>query len=256
MMLSRTSLLQLLAGATASAGIFAYRAGRPQLAKHAWAASWALLHLPGLFPNFPSGLPIKKQFFTTERKVWLTIDDGPSRNDTDRILHVLDEYNTKASFFVIGKEVERQRSLVRRMIDAGHSVENHSWSHRSGSLWMEPRALVREDVTRASHAIYCATGQSPRFFRAPAGRHSAALVNAASELQLTTVGWSASGGDGMCHGNLWKSMNRIVEKIRPGGIILIHQGGRRGRATALRYLLHRLEQEGWETTLPAPDSLE
>lgn len=213
-----------------------------------------LPRLTGLFqnvswphPNAPL-LRIPEQ----ERAFWLTIDDGPARADTDGMLEVLQKYQATASFFLIGRVVEEKPHLARRIVAAGHRVENHSWSHRSATMWAEPAALVREDLLRASHSILCATGVRPAFFRAPAGRWSLPLCKAAHEAGLISAGWSAAGGDGMCCGDLWKAMNRTISQISPGGIVLIHQGGRGGRVAALEYLLHRTHQLGWKTTLPDP----
>lgn len=243
------------AGFLSLAAISAFRK-QTDAAKTRFALGVGCSLLPGLIPNSSLAGPLSKKFPTREKKVWLTIDDGPGRHDTEQMLTLLKEYRAVASFFVIGKLVEKRRHLARSMAEAGHGVENHSWSHRSGSMWVEPASWVREDVARCSHAIFCATGRSPRFFRAPAGRMSPAMFQAAEANGLLPVGWSAAGGDGMCCGDLWKSMETIIAQLTPGAVILIHQGGRTGRVAALRFLLQRLQADGWRTVLPDAGEME
>jgi peptidoglycan/xylan/chitin deacetylase (PgdA/CDA1 family) len=211
---------------------------------------WRARH--GLRQNAAGPWSLPRRLPTDERRVWLTVDDGPTRYDTEGMLEALGEYSARASFFLIGKEVSRRPHLVRKMVAQGHGVENHSHSHRSGSLWWEPRGLVEADLARAQHTLRCAGAPAPRFFRAPAGRWSRDLIRSAQNLGLCPVGWSVRGNDGLCCGHLQKAMDAILRQLHPGAIVLIHQGGRRGRVQALRYLLHGMAAEGWQTCLPQP----
>lgn len=213
--------------------------------------------LPGLFQNASLGgkLAPKKRFNARGREFWLTIDDGPCRRDTEGMLEVLDSYRAKASFFLQGSRLIHSPHLARKILAAGHSVENHSFFHRSAQLWWAPEEWMQEELLRASHTIRCATGTSPRFFRAPAGRWSIPLLLACRASNLIPLGWSISARDGMCCGDLWKSMNRVIHGITPGAVVLVHQAGRRGRVEALAYLLHHLDRSGWKTTLPEPSTL-
>ncbi len=244
---------RLLQSLSVLAGAFAVRSflrGDTRAGAHGVSAAWAIWHLPGILQNFSCGLPVMTEFQTREREIWLTIDDGPTPEDTEKILRVLEKHHARASFFLIGKRVERHPGLAEKIVRAGHGAENHGWAHRSGSMWMEPCEIVRADMERASHAIRCATGKEPVFFRAPAGRVGFAMVEEAERLGLRVVGWSAKGGDGTCCGALWDAMNKVRRQVRPGAILVVHQGGRKGRAEALDYLLYHLGKGGWRTVLP------
>ncbi len=217
--------------------------------------AWLAIRSPSFLQNRNFYGSLVTEFSTEEREVWLTIDDGPCRHDTESLLDVLEEFSAKASFFVIGKQVERYPGLARLIADAGHRVENHTYSHRSGSLWVEPDWTSGDEIRRCSHAIRCAGVRSPEFFRSPGGRWSPPLARASEREGLRSVGWSVSGGDGTCCGDLWASMNRLLAGTKQGSILLFHQGGRTGRVEALRYLLFRLNRDGWKTVFPEGSSL-
>ena len=224
--------------------------------------------------NGPLSWPIARSFATEERQVWLTIDDGPGRAETVGMIEVLAEAGMQATFFFIGREVEQRRELVRRVRESGQSVGLHSYAHRSGSFWIEPAGWVETDLQRAEHALRVAGGlqaTDPVWYRAPAGRWSAAQMRVCRRRGWHPVGWSASAGDGMCCGDVWTESQRLLDGLQPGAILLLHQGGRGqagrasrrraernagvGRVAALRYLVHRLQQEGWQTTVPKVESL-
>lgn len=187
----------------------------------------------------------------TERRIWLTIDDGPDRRDTEGMLRALAEFGGQASFFLLGREVERRRALCHRLREAGHTVENHTYHHRSAYFWLLPQASVLAELQRASHALTVAAGERPRFYRAPVGWWSRAQLRACRELGLVPVGWSAGGGEGACCGDLLAAVERTVRQLEPGAIVLLHQGGRRGRVAALRLFLQRLHSQGWSLVSPA-----
>lgn len=214
---------------------------------------WRARH--GLAQNIGGPWPVVRCGNTEERRIWLTIDDGPGRHDTTGMLDALGEYGARASFFLIGREAVRRPEVVRSIHRQGHSVENHSDQHRSATLWWEPRWMVRADLARAQHRLRSCGVPPPRYFRTPAGRWSGELVRSARELGLTPVGWSVRANDGLCCGDLQRAMDSIRRRVHPGAVVLVHQGGRRGRVAALRYLLHGLAADGWETYLPGPEEL-
>lgn len=194
---------------------------------------------------------ILRQWPTTERKIWLTLDDGPNRRDTEGMMDALADFGGQASFFVIGREVESRRKLLRQLVERGHSVENHTYAHRSALQWLAPRSCIQQEIARASHAIRCAGVEAPVFFRAPAGLWSKAMVEAALAEGLQPVGWSAGGGEGSCHGDLLAAVHRALEQLHPGAIVLLHQGGRSGRVAVLRLFLEGLKREGWSLFDPS-----
>jgi len=171
------------------------------------------------------------------------------------LLEVLAERDAKATFFVIGRKVDANRELCRRIIAEGHTLGNHTQSHLGGAWWTLPQCWIRREIVRASHAIRAATGVRPRYFRSPVGMSSAAVHGVVRECGLRLVGWSASGSDG-CPAAPSIIVQRIMNAVKPGAIILLHESGvtasaksRRRRATLTR-LLDSLEAGGYRCELP------
>ena len=158
-------------------------------------------------------------------EVALTFDDGPSE-DTERLLDVLDESEVKATFFMIGRQVERFPATARRVVAEGHEVGNHSYSHPI-FLYRTPRE-TRQQLERAQTVITKITGIRPRFARPPCGVRTPAYFRAAEKLGLRTVQWDVAGFD-------WKSRSakriahEVLRRVVPGSIILLHDGDSEGK---------------------------
>ena len=102
-----------------------------------------------------------------EKTVYLTYDDGPSKN-TGKILDVLKKYNVKAAFFVIGKEDASSQELYRRIVEEGHTLAIHTYSHQYREIYQSVESYLK-DFEKAEHAVYQATGIHPAIFRFPGG---------------------------------------------------------------------------------------
>jgi peptidoglycan/xylan/chitin deacetylase (PgdA/CDA1 family) len=243
----------VLAGRLAAiAGVLLLR-GRPRFA--AWAAHDFLWLYPTLRRNCHWHGEVLTRFETPRREVWLTIDDGPDPYDTPDFLDILARHGTKASFFAIGKKAATQPDLCRRIVEEGHTIENHSHSHPAGFWWALPRPLVRREMERAQEAITEAAGTGPRFFRSPVGMNNAGVHPAAGRLGLRVAGWSAEGRDG-CPAAPTTIVRRIMRGVFPGAIILLHEsGGNRHRALTLSRLLDALAQDGYRCVIPDPSAL-
>ena len=100
-------------------------------------------------------------------KVYLTFDDGPSSN-TSQILDILKKYNYKATFFVIGKEDEESRELYKRIVEEGHTLAMHSYSHKYNALYDSVDSFD-EDFSRIQNYLFEVTGQECLFYRFPGG---------------------------------------------------------------------------------------
>jgi peptidoglycan-N-acetylglucosamine deacetylase len=154
------------------------------------------------------------------RKVALTFDDGPLPPYSDQILDILRSQNTKATFFVCGKDAGRHPEILRRICAEGHTIGNHTWSHPY--LFFMDREKFAEEIDRTQRVIQQATGGTPRFFRPPYGARWFGLYPVLRERGLHLVQWSASGDD-------WElGAEAIVSSVRaglrPGAIILLHDG--------------------------------
>jgi peptidoglycan-N-acetylglucosamine deacetylase len=170
-----------------------------------------------------------------ERTVALTFDDGPGRLTGD-ILAVLEREGVKATFFVVGREAEAAPHQVRQMFDAGHAVENHSWSHPSARRGRWNPELIGEQIRRTSATITEITGQPPCFFRPPQG------VVPGSEKEAEAAGlaialWSVDTRD-WALGSSAKAADKIRARARsgleqPNPVVLLHDsGGDRGATLA------------------------
>jgi peptidoglycan-N-acetylglucosamine deacetylase len=169
---------------------------------------------------------------TDTNAVALTFDDGPGP-DTEAILDVLAERQLRAAFFVVGQQVERYPSVARRIVDEGHEIGNHSFSHPM-FLSQSPER-TREQLARAQRAIEDATGVTPALARPPYGIKTPAYFSTARALGLRVVQWSVAGFD-------WKPLtaervaSHVLRGAQPGAIVLLHdadsEGKRDRRATA------------------------
>lgn len=162
---------------------------------------------------------------TDTNAVALTFDDGPSP-DTECILDVLREHHLSATFFMVGREVESFPGLAQRVLAEGHEVGNHSYSH---PVYLFQRASeTRDQVRRAQEVIAETTGVRPRLVRPPCGVRTPAYFRATRALGLHTVQWDVAGFD-------WKRnspsqiANSVLRKVRPGSIILLHDGDSSGK---------------------------
>jgi peptidoglycan/xylan/chitin deacetylase (PgdA/CDA1 family) len=157
--------------------------------------------------------------------VALTFDDGPSP-DTERVLDVLDAHGLRATFFMVGREVERYPQIARRVAARGHEIGNHSYSHPI-YLYHSPRETWRQ-LERTQQIIADVTGVQARYARPPCGVRTPAYFSAARRLGLRTVQWTNAGFD-------WKKRtpSRIASDVlrgaEAGSIILLHDGDSENR---------------------------
>ncbi len=156
----------------------------------------------------------------SERYVALTFDDGPNPETTIKLLDMLKARGVKATFFVLGSRASQHPAILKRMIAEGHEVANHSWNHPQ--LPKISRAAADKQVADTNAAIERATGQRPRYIRPPYGAMTPALRSHIEKTyDLTFIYWSVDPLD-------WKNRNantvreRILSKVQPGSIILLH----------------------------------
>jgi peptidoglycan/xylan/chitin deacetylase (PgdA/CDA1 family) len=158
---------------------------------------------------------------TRDRVIALTFDDGPNPDATPRILDVLGQYGIRAAFFVLGAHAERWPELVHRMAAEGHQVGNHGYFHRK--LHLKLPGYVERDIGLGTTAIERSGAASPRFFRPPHGFRSPWVSRIAAAYGQQTVGWSLGVWDSDLPG-VKKIVKRTVEGVRPGSIVLLHDG--------------------------------
>ncbi len=154
--------------------------------------------------------------------VLLTFDDGPVRGVTEGVLDRLAEHSARALFFVVGRQVEAAADLARTVVESGHAVGNHSHTHVMARLPV-PGAYF-SDVRLCSAAVERATGQAPRFFRAPGGRIHPASLAVSRRFGMAHVLWSLDSLDWQCNdpGAAADLGRRLAVEARGGDIVLLH----------------------------------
>lgn len=176
------------------------------------------------------------------REVALTFDDGPGPH-TAEILDVLEVFDAKATFYVVGEGVPGNEDLVRRVVTAGHELGNHSMTHTE--LAGRPFAAYHE-IRMTNAVLRRSTGYTPRVFRPPYGTISHSVVVAARLAGLTTVAWDVDSDD-------WSSpgvdviTETVLGSVQGGSIVLLHDGrGPRGQTlAALPRIAEGLLQDGY-----------
>lgn len=180
--------------------------------------------------------------------VWLTIDDGPDPRCTPLYLDVLRAHEARASFFAIGARVRALPALARRIVEEGHSLENHTQTHPAGSWWLAGPWRTRREIARCTRSIHEVTSRLPRFFRAPVGMINPWVHACLGNLQA--VGWSVTAADA-CEAPPSRVASTLLNGAQPGAILVIHAGRReRHRARALEMVLEGLRERGLRCALP------
>lgn len=188
------------------------------------------------------------------KKVYLTFDDGPSQN-TELILDILKEYNVKATFFVIGSNNEYSRSLYKRIVDEGHTIALHSYTHRYSKIYASLDAY-KEDLQKISDLVYDATGVRSKFIRFPGGSSNKVSHVSMRDIIKYVVGegytyfdWNVINGDAT--GKAY-TVDELVENVfndcgkYDTNIILMHDAeSKTSTVEALPKILDRLIEEGY-----------
>jgi len=184
-----------------------------------------------------------------DKAIALTIDDGPSPVYTPQMLDLLAEYRVAATFSMIGIHVAAYPDLARAVAEAGHRIANHTWTH--ADLARLPARSVHAQLSRASDAIHAATGARPALFRAPYGAWTPAVIRQCEQMRMLPVDWSVDPRDWARPG-VRHIVRDIMDKTRPGSIILEHDGGgnRSQTVAALRIVVPRLLAEGYQFQTP------
>lgn len=201
----------------------------------AWAL-WAGVDVFLLYNLFvPSGQGFGRvvtHFETDRNEIWLTIDDGPCPEDTPRILDALDRHQARATFFLIGERAERYPELVAEILRRGHEVAHHTHTHPARSFWCAGPKRVRAELDRALEAFKRA-GAAPRWFRPPVGIKNFFLHRELAKRGLTCIGWTIRSYDSKIN-DPQRVVDRVMSRIRPGAIVLMHEGERLNPAVRVR----------------------
>lgn len=175
--------------------------------------------------------------YTYENVVALTFDDGPGQS-TEKLLDGLKERNVKATFFLVGENIEGNEDIVKRMYDEGHLIGNHTFSHVQ--LTAVPEAQALDEVNDTNAAIEAVTGVRPYYIRPPYGMISQCM---SEEIDMQCVLWTVDPED-------WNTsdcnavVRHVVKNARNGDIILMHDIFDSSVTAALE-IVDRLKERGY-----------
>lgn len=199
---------------------------------------------------------------TGQKEIYLTFDDGPS-SSTSKILDILKEYDVKATFFVVAKTDETSVKLYQRIVEEGHTLAMHSYSHRYNEIYKSQENFV-EDMEKLQEYLYDITGIWPRFYRFPGGSSNTVsevdmqkLMAYLNESGITYFDWNISSGDAssvqISSGNIVDNcMNGLRDKSEC--MILMHDAAeKKTTVEALPEVIRKIQERGDCVFLPITD---
>ncbi|MBI4199981.1 MAG: polysaccharide deacetylase family protein [Chloroflexi bacterium] len=208
----------------------------------------------------PSAEAFGKLYFATkthEKVVALTFDDGPNEPYTSQVLDILQQYDIKATFFVVGKNVAYYPETAKRIVAEGHVLGNHSWDHSA----LQPIVDVREvDLAKSQATIEKIAGVRPHLFRPPFGHKTPWQMEQLEKHGMVVVTWNVSANDPKQPPSSVIA-ERIIKHTKPGAIILLHDGNetihgadRSNTIAVLPQIIDTLNKEGY-TFVTVPELL-
>jgi peptidoglycan/xylan/chitin deacetylase (PgdA/CDA1 family) len=186
---------------------------------------------------------------TTEKIIALTFDDGPTATGTSEILKVLDGTQVKATFFLIGSELEQNMAEGRKIVAAGHEVGNHSYSHTR--MLLSSPSFVQEEIEKTDRLIREAGYSKEIHFRPPYSKKLFTLPWYLSKTGRKTITWDVEPDS---NPKIAADAKKIIEETRasarPGSIILLHAmySNRQPSLQAIRGIIETLKQDGYRFT--------
>jgi len=189
---------------------------------------------------------------TSEKKVALTFDDGPSVDWTPKVLDELKKAGIKATFFMIGHHVKEYPELAKRVADEGHIIGNHGYAH-SVMMYYTP-AEIEEEIKYTEMVIREATGQTTKYFRPPKAWLRKKIKDKVKSMGYDIVLWSLNSKDWVAF-NHKKMVKYISRHIKSGDILLFHDSGnvisreggsRRQTVKSITLLTKTLKEKGFE----------
>lgn len=183
------------------------------------------------------------QVETENKVIALTFDDGPTKN-VDQILPLLNKYKAKATFFLIGNDMEKHPEEAKKLVEAGHQIGNHTYSHQR--MVLKSPFFIKEEIEKTDELIRKYGYKSEIDFRPPYGKKLVGLPYYLYKHKRETIMWSLEPDTYFTSTD--EKVNYVVENIKPGSIILLHpmydQTG--GEIQAIEGILRELTEEGYK----------
>lgn len=221
--------------------------------------SHVLLLYPTLVANCQWFGPVIRCFETGESEVWLTIDDGPSPEHTIAMLDLLDRFQARATFFVIGHRAEKCPHLVTEILARGHEIANHTYSHPSATFWAAGPRRIAAEIDLCAELLRSGPDRPSHYFRAPVGLKNIFVHPELKRRRLALIGWTVRGLDTVRRDPA-QVAGRILRETKPGAIVILHEGQRVAKDPAfnprcLEMTLSGLTEKGYRCVIPRPEQL-
>ncbi|MEI6132203.1 MAG: polysaccharide deacetylase family protein [Bacillota bacterium] len=207
-----------------------------------------------IYQSIPTSYLVKKYGHKNDKEVVFTFDDGPSSIYTSQILDVLKQYNVKATFFVVGDQAKSNPDILRRMVDEGHLIGNHTYNHINMAI--ETKEKIKSDLNSVQRLIESATGTSTNLVRPPYNANSSPseLVDLQTLTDLKDLGYILVGADIDPSDYSLPGVDKIVEstmkqlKDTGSNIIVMHDAGgnREQTVEAVKRLIPLLKSNGYK----------
>lgn len=178
---------------------------------------------------------------TQEKKVAITFDAAWTNQDTDELIEILKKHNAKATFFIVGDWAEKFPESVKAFYDAGHTIANHSDTHKAFSKCS--REEIKEEIINCNEKLENITGEKVTLLRAPSGDYTDESLEVTESLNMHMIQWD---NDSLDYTGLTvdEIVSRVTSRAHNGSIILFHNGVDT-TATALDKILTELENQGY-----------
>lgn len=199
--------------------------------------------------NINSQMFVKTEcHFTPEgSEIMLTFDDGPDPVQTPKLLDLLDTYEAKGIFFFIGKKMETYPEMVKIVSEKGHEIGSHSYSHGYGFDFLSAEK-VKNELLQTEKIIKRITGKKTTFFRPPYGITNPNIAKALQSFSYRVLGWNIRSFDTVIQ-SPEKLEKRVLKRIKPGSIILMHDTASAAPEVLERILIF-MKEKGFSTRLP------
>ena len=220
----------------------------PALPTAAWGLSFEGEHQPPRGPATAQELKTYDAAYLgdqSRRVLYLTFDAGYENGCTAQILDVLQKHHVKATFFLVGDYIKRNQDLVRRMVDEGHVVGNHTMHHRDMSL--EEKDAFTKELTDLEALFLEVTGKElPKYYRPPQGIYSQKNLRLAQSLGYKTVFWSLAYVDWLndAQPTAQAAFDKLLPRTHNGAVVLLHSTSKTN-AAILDTLLTRWSDQGY-----------
>ena len=161
---------------------------------------------------------------TSQKVLYLTFDAGYENGCTEKILDVLKKHDVPAAFFLVGNYIEKNADLVRRMVDEGHIVANHTMHHYDMSKLSEKEAFAKELTDLETLFREVAGKEMPKYYRPPQGIYSEENLKMAKELGYKTVFWSLAYADwdNSAQPTREQAFDKLIPRVHNGAVVLLH----------------------------------